>query len=162
MTPAVRQRSCAALLLGTLAGIAGAAPSDTPLDFELGGEDGFVRLSAQPPQVSVVNFWRSDCPPCVREMPLLEQTARHHPQIRVVAVAVQQRSETAAGPLHPTPPVLLLHAPSTPRGLLSRFGNPSGALPHTVVLDRERRPCARRTGELDEAWLEAALRRCDR
>ncbi len=151
-----------ALLLGALAGMAGAAPNDAPLDFELGGEDGFVRLSAQPPQVSVVNFWRSDCHPCVREIPLLEQTAQRHPRVRVVAIAVQQRSETAAGPLRPTPPVLLLHAPSTPWGLLSRFGNPGGALPHTVVLDRERRPCARRTGELDEAWLEAALRRCDR
>lgn len=147
-----------ALAAALLGGAAGAA--EEALDFELGGEDGFVRLAELPPRVTVVNFWRSDCPPCLREMPLLAATARARPELRVVAVAVQKRSETAAGPLRPEPPILLLHAPADPWGLLKRFGNRSGALPYTLVLDRERRPCARQAGEVDAAWLADAVARC--
>lgn len=46
------------------------------LDFELSDGRAFVRLADLPKRVTVVNFWRSDCPPCVREMPLLADTAR--------------------------------------------------------------------------------------
>lgn len=41
---------------------------------------------------------------------------------------------------------------------LARFGNPVGALPHTVVLDARRVPCASRSSEIDAAWLDQAMR----
>ncbi len=53
-----------------------------------------------------------------------------------------------------------LYGPSEPRGLLARFGNPHGGLPHTVLLDAKRQTCAQRTGEVDEDWLRNALNRC--
>lgn len=149
------------LLLPALmtAGAAGAAP----LDFELAAQDDFVRLSALPPQTTVVNFWRSDCPPCVAEMPLLAKLAQGG-KIRVIAVAVQRQAQTLDAPpavqAALQPPILSLHAPSDPRGLLARFGDPKQALPHTVVLDATREICAARTGEVDRAWLEAALASC--
>ncbi|MDP1605286.1 MAG: TlpA disulfide reductase family protein [Rhodocyclaceae bacterium] len=133
------------------------------LDFELAGEGGFVRLSALPPQITVVNFWRSDCPPCVREMPHLAALAQRG-NVRVVTVAVQRRAETLAAPEAVRsalrPPMISLHAPTESRGLLARFGNPVQALPHTVVLDAARKVCATRTGEVDHAWLNAALEFC--
>lgn len=134
-----------------------------PLDFELADTRQFVRLSALSPQTTVVNFWRADCPPCVREMPLLGELARTG-RVRVVTVALQRPAETAAAPAiigdALRPPVLSLHGPSEPRGLLARFGNPQGALPHTVVLDASRRPCARLTGEVTAAWLAETLAHC--
>jgi len=143
--------------------LASSAAASAALDFELAGEDGFVRLSALPPRTTVVNFWRADCPPCVNEMPRLAAVAANG-VARVVTVAVQKRSETLVAPeavrMALRPPVLSLHAPSEPRGLLARFGNPKQALPHTVVLDAQRVPCARKTGVVDASWLDAAVQAC--
>ena len=136
----------------------------TPLDFELSDGSAFVRLSDLPPRITIVNFWRYDCPPCVREMPLFADIARAG-RARVVVVALQRPGETeqrspATVAEAIKPPVVLLHGPSDPRGLLSRFGNPRGALPHTVVVDARRHSCAARTGEVDAAWLDDAPSRC--
>lgn len=133
------------------------------LDFELSDGRDFVRLANLPPRLTVLNFWRADCPPCVREMPLLAGLARNE-KARVIAVALQRPGETLAAPAGVLaalkPPVISLSGPGEPRGLLARFANPHGALPHTVLLDARRQICAQRTGEIDEAWLRAALNRC--
>lgn len=134
-----------------------------PLDFDLSDGRQFVMLSALPPMPTVVNFWRADCPPCVREMPALATLAREG-KVRVVTIALQKPSETAAAPAAIQtalqPPLLSLHGPSEPRGLLARFGNRVGALPHTVILDAERRACMQHTGEINDKWLSKALSAC--
>ena len=136
-----------------------------PLDFELSDGQGFVTLSALPAMPTVVNFWRADCPPCLREMPELAALARHG-KVRVITIAVQRPAETAAAPAEIQaalqPPLHSLHSPSEPRGLLARFGNRIGALPHTVILDTGRRACAQRTGEINRHWLAASLATCEK
>ena len=136
-----------------------------PLDFELAGASGFVRLSHLPPQPTLINFWRSDCAPCVREMPLLAEVARGR-SMQVLTVALQRPSETLAAPevvlRALQAPVQALYAPAQSQGLLTRFGNSAGSLPHTVVLDSSRMICAMRSGEIDRTWIEAALSRCAR
>jgi thiol-disulfide isomerase/thioredoxin len=140
-----------------------ASKTAAPLDFELAGNRQFVRLSDLPAQTTLINFWRSDCPPCVREMPLLAELARSG-KVRVVTVALQRPYETAAAPAAILDalklPLLSLHGPSEPRGLLARFGNPHGALPHTILLNPLRHPCGQHTGELSPAWLAKAQARC--
>jgi thiol-disulfide isomerase/thioredoxin len=112
------------------------------------------------PSPSVINFWRADCPPCVSEMPLLAAIARED-KVRVLTVALQRPAETLSAPAAVqsalAPPMIALHGPREPRGLLARFGNSHGALPHTVVLDARRHVCAQRTGEVDESWLRTAF-----
>lgn len=136
-----------------------------PLDFELSDGRTFVALSALPPMPTVVNFWRADCPPCVREMPELASLARLG-KVRVITIAVQRPAETAAAPdsiqQALRPPVLSLHGPSEPRGLLARFGNRIGALPHTVVLNPQRLACTQHSGEINRQWLENAIIDCQR
>lgn len=158
------RRSLSVMLAAALCGgPLAAAAGPEPVDFELAGGGRFVRLSALPPQTTLVNFWRSDCPPCVRELPLLAELARSG-EIRVITVALQRPWESASAPAAILEalkePILALHGPSDPRGLLARFGNPRGALPHTVLLDPARRPCGQRTGELSPAWLADAQARC--
>lgn len=150
-----------ACLLASLPALASAALDPaTSLDFELAGDDGFVRLSALAPAPTLVNFWRSDCPGCVREVAELAAIAREG-RLRVIAVAVQRPSETLAAPESVRqallPPVLALTAPSNPAGVLARFGDRPQALPYSVVLTAGRRPCAARTGEIDRAWAHLAL-----
>jgi len=152
-----------ALLRFAVALMATTGAAAAPLDFELAGEAGFVRLSALAPQPTLVNFWRSDCAPCVREMPVLAAVARDG-RLRVIAVAVQRPAELQSAPERVRQslraPIQLLYAPSEPRGLLSRFGDRSGALPYTVLLDPMRRLCSAKSGEIDRAWIEAELARC--
>lgn len=145
--------------------LAGPAAASAALDFELasagsGAASGFLRLSRLPAQATLVNFWRSDCPPCLRELPLLNRFAAEHPEIRVISIALQKPSDTLFSPLSPKPPVISLHGPSQPQGLLARFGNRIGALPFTVLLTPERESCARTTGELSEAWLKQQYSNC--
>ena len=137
--------------------------SVTALDFELASDSGFVRLSSLEPRVSVINFWRSDCPPCVRELPLLAELAGHG-AIRVVTISLQRQSETFgvadAVKYALRAPVISLHAPIDARGLLARFGNRLGALPHTVLLNTKREVCAIKHGEIDRQWLALAVASC--
>lgn len=133
------------------------------MDFELSDGRSFIRLSALPEKVTLVNFWRADCPPCLKELPALARLARSG-RARVILVAIHKPSEIETMPdslrAHLRPPAILLYAPSQPQGLLSRFGDVSGALPHSVWLDGRRETCATRTGMIDDAWLEAKSRDC--
>lgn len=134
------------------------------LDFELARVDGagFVRLSELPPALTLVNFWRADCPPCVAELPLLRDAA---PRLgfRLITVALQTARETRAfrpaitgdAPRH-----LALQGPVEARVILRRFGNPSGVLPHSVLLAADGAVCASRSGPIDAAWLAANLPQC--
>jgi thiol-disulfide isomerase/thioredoxin len=133
------------------------------LDFELSNGREFVRLSDLPPQLTVINFWRYDCPPCVREMPLLANLA-HEGKVRVITIALHRPSEAILAPLAAqqalAAPILSLFGPSEPRGLLSRFGNRHGAIPHTVLLNPRRQVCAQLTGEISATWVKSALTHC--
>jgi thiol-disulfide isomerase/thioredoxin len=158
-----RLRLAGALLAAALALAPSGAAAGGPLDFELAHLDGgFVRLEALPAQPTVVNFWRSDCPPCVRELPLLQDFARGHAGVTVIAVAMQPRAMTEERPVAEHERFMVLVGPREPEGLLRRFGARSTAIPYTAVLRADRTLCARRTGEVTREWLEAALAACGR
>jgi len=78
----------------------------------------------------------------------------------VISIALQKPAETRFSPLSPKPPVLSLHGPSQPQGLLARFGNRIGALPFTVGLTPGRESCAQQIGEISAEWLEKSRHHC--
>ena len=53
--------------------------------FELPLLDGtkFVRLADFSGRPVLLNFWGSDCPPCVKELPLLVASAKRYPALAV-------------------------------------------------------------------------------
>jgi len=134
------------------------------LDFELppvhGGD--FLRLSELPPQITLVNFWRADCPPCVAELPLLVDAASRL-GFRLVTVSLQSSGETRAHwprvPGEPASHIALL-GPSDPRGLLRRFGNASGAIPYSAMLRPDGSLCTKRVGEITQIWIVEHLMKC--
>ncbi len=104
----------------------------------------------------LVNFWATWCPPCVKEMPLIDAFYRaQQPRgWRVVGLAVD-------GPT-PVREYLARLPMSFPIGLAGlggveltrQLGNPSGALPFTVVIDGGGRVVERKLGAMAAADLE--------
>jgi thiol-disulfide isomerase/thioredoxin len=155
-------KACRCLAAATLTLLFASAAAADVLDLELPRLDGrdFFRLSAVRGRPVVVNFWDTECPPCAREMPLLDQFSRSRPDVLMVGVSLTPKVQTRDfldG--HPVGYLQLL-GPAEPRGLLRRFGDPSGALPHTVVLREDHSLCEIRTAEVSREWLDTALQRC--
>lgn len=150
------------ILLAALALLPGLGMAAGPLDLELPtlAGDRFFRLAEVSGRTVVINFWDTECPACIKEMPLLQDSTKAHPYVLVLGVALAPRNKTLDFlESHPLG-YLQLSGPKDPSGLLRRFGDAMGLLPHTVVLGRDHANCASHTGEISRAWLDAALERC--
>lgn len=109
----------------------------------------------------LVNFWATWCPPCRDEIPVLmkvrqEQRARNFEVIGIAvdqAEAVQIYSESV-GIAYP-----ILLAGDDAFALMSRFGNPAGALPYTVLLSPEGKIVTQHRGALSEMQLAQLITR---
>jgi len=111
-------------------------------------------------RVIVLNFWATWCPPCREEIPefiaLQERYQAEGLQIVGVAVdgpeAVRRFSDT----LGINYPVLLGEVEGAQA--MKDYGNPSGSLPFTVVIDPSGRVVARKLGTYRYAELETILK----
>jgi outer membrane receptor for ferrienterochelin and colicins len=119
-----------------------------------------LRLSDYAAKPMVLNFWGSYCPPCVAEMPMLDKQALRYPGVQFLGIAVDDRLK-AHGFLQ-SQQVTYPHivAPIQSDGIMRRFGDKSGALPYTVILDDKHRMCLSKAGGIDANWLADSLRRC--
>ena len=103
----------------------------------------------------LVNFWATWCPPCVRELPLLDALARQHPQVQVLGIAVDQAAHVRAW-LQRRPlgyPVLLAETGGV--GLTRQLGNLSGGLPFSLLLGGQGQVLQRRIGEFSAEMLQS-------
>ena len=157
----VTQGVCLLLLAGAW-GLGHAQSLGAPMQLELPSLDGasFGQLSDLPTGTVLLNFWRSDCLPCVAELPLLSDWSRRHPAVRVLGIATESAASARQflGRHAASYPQLL--APAVNDGLMRRFGNRSGALPFTVWLNEKHQICQIRIGAVDLTWLDLALVRC--
>lgn len=103
----------------------------------------------------LVNFWATWCPPCVEELPLLNAFHQAHKAKgwQVLGLAVDQPS-AVRGFMQKLP----LNFPVGMAGFagteLSRsLGNPTGALPYSVVFDAAGALVHRKIGQVSEADL---------
>lgn len=134
------------------------ADSGLPADFwqrrverPQGGDLAFADLRGRP---LLVNFWASWCPPCVREMPLLDRFAREFGPRgwQVLGLAVDNAAPVQAF-LARTPVGFPVAVTGFAGADLSReLGNPSGALPYSVAIDAAGHLRFTRLGEID--WAE--------
>jgi thiol-disulfide isomerase/thioredoxin len=130
--------------------------------FQLPMLDGsrFVQLADFGSRPVVLNFWGSECPPCVKEMPLLFSMSQDYRSVQFLGVAVDDRASAVRFLARLAPAYPQLIASTQPEVLMRRFGNKLGALPFTVVLDAQHRVCVSRLGEVDAPWLSGALAGC--
>ncbi len=90
-------------------------------------------------KVVIVNFWATWCPPCVKEMPALMQlrAAYQAKGFEIVGVALDTKDAVSAfiDPLGIDYPILLAEQEGI--GLSQEYGNQLGALPYSVIMDRQ-------------------------
>lgn len=85
-------------------------------------------------RVIVMNFWASNCAPCVKEMPLLESGSRRHPDVRFLGVDTLESPDAGRGMIERTG-VTYARALDPDGVALARMGGVQ--LPHTVVVDAD-------------------------
>jgi len=111
-------------------------------------------------QVLVLNFWASWCAPCREEMPdfaaLREQYRPHGVEFLGIAIDNPANVAQFLRRLPVAYPILI--GEGAAHGLARQLGNPSGALPYTIVLDRDGNIVLSHLGRLSRAMLEATLR----
>ena len=106
-------------------------------------------------QVLVMNFWASWCRPCLQEIPMLVRFQGQFLEqgVRVLGLAMDEATAARKfadrfGINYP----VLTDAMETLR-VLELYGNDSGVLPYTVVVDRQGKVTHMRLGELQEQEL---------
>ncbi len=93
-------------------------------------------------KVIVINFWASWCSPCLYEIPdfvaYQEQYKARGLQIIGVGLDEEKKLRNVQRTLEINYPVLVAD-PVDNSGLMERWGNSSGVVPYTVVIDRDGR-----------------------
>lgn len=121
-------------------------------------DGGQMALSSLRGKPVLVNFWATWCPPCLREMPLINQfaqsqAARGTHAVQVLGIAVDQAANVnrwiARQPL--AFPVVLAGAGGV--SMTRTLGNISGGLPFTILFDAQGQVQQRKIGELSEQDL---------
>ncbi len=111
-------------------------------------------------QALIVNFWATWCPPCVREMPLIDRFHREQQQAagkgwRILGLAIDRR-EAVAQFLAQSPvsyDVALAGLEGT--GWSRALGNAGGGLPFTVAFGQNGQLLYSKLGELSEPELRS-------
>jgi thiol-disulfide isomerase/thioredoxin len=109
----------------------------------LQGLDGKThKLSDWKGKVIMLNFWASWCAPCLHEIPEFVQYQRQHADrgLQIIGIGIDQERKlrNVQRTLNINYPVLILD-PDNSRRLLVKWGNQSGIVPYTIVINAEGR-----------------------
>lgn len=115
-----------------------------------GGELALASLKGQP---LLLNFWATWCPPCVKEMPMLDAFQKTG-RLKVVGLAIDGPTPVREflGRLPVGFPIGLAGLEGA--DLARSLGNSSGGLPFSVLFDREGRLHERKLGALSPDDLQ--------
>ncbi len=129
-------------------------------DFQLPDLDGTLRSPAEwDGKVLVVNFWATWCPPCRKEIPAFIELQDKYGErgLQFVGIAVDQRDavQDYAEVIGINYPFLFGELEAIEVG--KAYGNRFGALPFTVVVDRQGKVAFVKQGELSREKAEQMI-----
>lgn len=128
--------------------------------FTLDDLDGRARSSGEwDGRVIILNFWATWCAPCRKEVPHLVELQRVHGPagLQVVGVAIDQPDAVRSFAEEYAMDYPLLIGGEDGIALAGALGNAIGALPYTVIADRQGRPVYSKRGVLELAEAERVL-----
>jgi len=118
-----------------------------------------VSLPQQPGKIQVINFWATWCPPCRREMPefsrLQEELQASGVQFSGIAIDSAENVREFSHQNRISYPLYI--APPATAALLTELGNPGGALPYTLIIDRQGQPRHATLGQISGPELTRLL-----
>ena len=124
-------------------------------------EDEQRSLSEWQGKVVAINFWATWCPPCLEEIPHFVELQKQYGNegLQFVGVAMEHADEVHAFLLE-----FEMNYPSLIGGdqvikLAKKLGNDIGALPYTVILDRQGKIAFIRRGALSKSDAESVIQR---
>ena len=131
-------------------------------DFALAELDGTIRAVKEwDGKVIAVNFWATWCPPCKREIPSFNALQRElgPAGMQFVGVAVDDRGavESYTKDTIIDYPVLVGDEAKT-IAVAEQYGNATGILPYTVIIDRKGRIAYVQYGELPEELAREVIK----
>jgi thiol-disulfide isomerase/thioredoxin len=116
-------------------------------------------ISAWSGQSLVINFWATWCPPCRREIPLLEALSTEWAQrdLKIIGIAVDHRDKVQefVGQFKIQYPVLVGEQDAL--DVAAKFGMDSPAFPFTVFTDRRGEVVALFVGEMQRPEADLIL-----
>jgi len=168
MVPRRRIRSRFAALLLVLGATASSAFASDAQQQALGALP-LLGLDRQPHRLDewagkfrLVSLWATWCTPCLREIPELNAVANTWAAkgVAVIGVAVDGEAEVRASKATGQIEYPVLIATERLADLLKLADNPSGAVPFTLLLDKQGKVLQRHAGPVDQAtitrWLSRA------
>ena len=119
------------------------------------------RISEWNGKVLLLNFWATWCSPCQKEIPELIALQEDYKEkgLQIVGIAIDELGTTQefanmAGINYPT----LIGEEEAIQVALS-YGNTIGALPYTVIVDRNKRIAFTQPGQVHRDEIESLIRR---
>ena len=112
-------------------------------------------------KILVLNFWASWCSPCREEIPdFVALRAQYQSKgVEFVGLAIDNQANVTQFLQRQPVNYPILIGEGAASNLARQLGNPSGALPYTIVLDRDGNIVLKHLGRLPRATLETALRK---
>ena len=117
-----------------------------------------ILLSDWKQPVLVINFWAPWCAPCRREIPALikiQQAYSENVQILGLALDSIENVKSFAAEYHMNYPSYIVGANIAMYN--AAFGNKSGSLPHTAIVNQQRTLSYSHTGEITETQLRTEI-----
>ncbi|MEM7565188.1 MAG: TlpA disulfide reductase family protein [Pseudomonadota bacterium] len=111
-------------------------------------------------QVLVVNFWAPWCAPCREEIPTLRKISSEYPQDKVVILGIALDGEEAVRQFAAEYEInypLFLAGNRIPM-YNAAFGNPSGSLPFTAIINQDQQIIYKHNGIVTKADLDDQLK----
>jgi peroxiredoxin len=140
--------------------VATTAAAELPA-MKLRGLDGATHsLDEWQGKLVLLNFWAAWCAPCQAEIPDLVAYQRRYAKrgLQVIGVGIdaEQPLRNVQRSLDMNYPILIA-APDGQRGLLQRWGDGSGIIPYTVVIDRRGHIVYTRRGPMDRDEMDSSI-----
>jgi len=116
-------------------------------------------LSEWQDKLLVVNFWATWCPPCRKEIPDFAAVSERYADrgVQFVGLGIDSADNIARFSRSETVPYPLLVAGTGSLPIMASLGNPSMALPFTLIVAPGGRILRRQLGPMDGKSLQIAL-----